>query len=168
MGHLDIPVNILSAMLPSLVIVIGSTEDTHMLSAYFHGLHQAGDDPPRRRATRFMMRKMGVPLLLTVLTTALGFGSNILGNIELIRDFAVSSITMVTNGVITLLLVPLVLSLVGPGKAGAPVVDGPVPGFTGFLSRCWDLAVTVCRTYLIMTFGLCVFCLPRIKFVRDE
>ena len=53
MGHLDIPVNILSAMLPSLVIVIGATEDTHMLSAYFHGLHQAGDNPPRRRATRF-------------------------------------------------------------------------------------------------------------------
>ncbi len=159
MGYLDIPVNILSAMLPSLVIVIGSTEDTHMLSAYFHGLHQAGDDPPRRRATRFMMRKMGVPLLLTVLTTALGFGSNILGNIELIRDFAVSStIAIVANGVITLLLVPLVLSLVGPSKARAPVVDGKVPGFTGFFVTLLGFGRRrFAGPILIMTFGLCAF-----------
>ncbi|MBL6691144.1 MAG: MMPL family transporter [Pseudomonadales bacterium] len=38
MGWLGIPLNILSAMIPSLIIVIGSTEDTHMMAAFFRGL----------------------------------------------------------------------------------------------------------------------------------
>ena len=38
LGWTGVPINILSAMLPSLIIVIGSTEDTHMMAAYFRGL----------------------------------------------------------------------------------------------------------------------------------
>ena len=64
-GVLWVPLNILSAMLPSLIIVIGSTEDTHMIAGYFHGLSKHKEGPPRAFATRFMMRKMGVPLVLT-------------------------------------------------------------------------------------------------------
>ncbi|MEM7407453.1 MAG: efflux RND transporter permease subunit [Pseudomonadota bacterium] len=159
MGLLGIPVNILSAMLPSLIIVIGSTEDTHMLSAYFHGLQQSGDGKPRMRATRFMMRKMGVPLFLTVLTTALGFGSNIFGNIDLIRDFALAStFAIVVNGIITVLLVPMVLSIAGPGKARDTVTDGQVPGFTGFIVTLLGFGRQhFASSILILTVAMCGF-----------
>jgi len=116
MGWAGIPLNILSAMLPTLIIVIGSTEDTHMLAAF---LSETGKHPDRDRAfhIRCMIRKMGVPLLLTILTTALGFAGNIFSGIDLIRDFALAStFAMLANGIITILLVPILLGILGAGN----------------------------------------------------
>ncbi|MFA7431074.1 MAG: MMPL family transporter [Rhodospirillaceae bacterium] len=119
MGHLGIPVNILSAMVPSLVIVIGSTEDTHMLAGYLNGLNHNGTahsrSAQRALATRYMLRHLGLPLILTTVTTVLGFAANGLADIVLVRDFAfASSVAIAGNGLITLLLVPLMLTVFGP------------------------------------------------------
>jgi predicted RND superfamily exporter protein/CRP-like cAMP-binding protein len=136
MGLVGIPVNILSAMLPSLVVVIGSTEDTHLMAAYFHGVSQAESDR-RAFATRFMMKYMGAPLFLTVLTTGLGFASNIFSSIGLIQHFAVASaFAILANGIITILLVPMVLTLFGPVRTRLYRNKQAVSGLPG-------LAVTV-------------------------
>ncbi|OSQ36062.1 MMPL family transporter [Thalassospira sp. MCCC 1A01428] len=119
MGHMGIPINILSAMVPSLVIVIGSTEDTHMLAGYLSGLkhgqaHTVASEK-RRLATLFLIRHLGLPLILTSVTTTLGFAANGLADMSLVRDFAfAASVSIAANGIITLLLVPLILSTVGP------------------------------------------------------
>ena len=76
LGWTGIPINILSAMLPSLIIVIGSTEDTHMMAAYFRGL-QNNEESSREKAVYYMARHISLPLVLTVLTTAFGFSSNV-------------------------------------------------------------------------------------------
>ncbi|RCK40565.1 hypothetical protein TH25_24505 [Thalassospira profundimaris] len=119
MGYFGIPVNILSAMVPSLVIVIGSTEDTHMLAGYLGGLQHSDKDAParekRRLATLFLIRHLGLPLILTSVTTTLGFAANGMADISLVRDFAfAASVAIAGNGIITLMLVPLMLSLFGP------------------------------------------------------
>jgi len=116
LGWTGIPINILSAMLPSLIIVIGSTEDTHLMAAFFRGLSVA-ENEPRREAVKYMASHIGLPMILTVLTTALGFASNMFSDIGLIQHFAIAStFAMITNGMITLLVVPLLLSLFGPNK----------------------------------------------------
>jgi predicted RND superfamily exporter protein len=124
LGWLGIPLNILSAMIPSLIIVIGSTEDTHIMSAFFRGLAM-GEKPekdefdrdPRHQAIRYMATHTGLPLVLTVLTTALGFAANLFSNIGLIQDFAVAStFAIVANGIITVLVVPFLLAQFGPAK----------------------------------------------------
>ena len=47
-------------------------------------------------------------IAVAVLTTALGFGVNVLSSIELIRDFALAStLAILANGIITVTLVPL-------------------------------------------------------------
>ncbi len=58
LGWVGIPLNILSAMLPSLIIVIGSTEDTHMMAAYFRGL-QNNVGNSRDKAVHYMARHIG-------------------------------------------------------------------------------------------------------------
>lgn len=122
LGWVGIPLNILSAMLPSLIIVIGSTEDTHMMAAYFRGL-QNNVGNSRDKAIHYMARHIGLPLVLTVLTTALGFSSNMFSNIGLIQHFAfASTFAMLANGVVTILVVPLLLSVYGPEK-NISVVD---------------------------------------------
>lgn len=116
LGWLGVPINILSAMLPSLIIVIGSTEDTHLMAAYFRGLASAVKEP-RKEAVEYMASHIGLPLLLTVLTTTLGFGSNIFSDIGLIQHFAIAStFAMLANGIITILVVPLILSIFGSDK----------------------------------------------------
>ncbi|RLL56002.1 hypothetical protein D8Y20_00750 [Mariprofundus sp. EBB-1] len=130
MGWAGIPVNILSAMLPTLIIVIGSTEDTHLIGSYLDARRAYPDQEPEF-CVRKMLRKMGLPLLLTISTTVLGFAGNIFSSMELIRDFAIaSSFAMLANGLVTILLVPALLVMMGSSKkSGQPATEG------GFLSR---------------------------------
>ncbi|WP_300455504.1 MMPL family transporter [Desulfobacula sp.] len=158
MGWTNIPLNILSAMLPSLIVVIGSTEDTHMISAYFQGVSQA-DKNHRRFATQFMMKHLGVPILLTVLTTALGFASNTFSSMRIIQTFAVAStFAILANGVITFLFVPMSLSLIGPtrtrifrNKDQVVGLPGMFVRLFGFSKRCFP------RSILLATAILCAF-----------
>jgi uncharacterized protein len=158
MGWTDIPLNILSAMLPSLVVVIGSTEDTHMISSYFLGIAQA-KEKHRAFATRFMMKHMGLPLFLTILTTSMGFASNIFSNIILIQNFATAStFAILANGIITILLVPMILSIMGPrrtrlysNKNKATGLPGLFVRFFGFTNRNFP------RSTLVLTAILCLF-----------
>jgi len=122
MGHVGLPVTLLSSMIPSLIIVIGSTEDTHLLAAYLDGLREGNEEESRaakrRVAIRYMARHMGLPILITSFTTAFGFGSNAISEIPMIQGFAyTTSFAMIANLVVTVLFVPLVLSVIGTTKA---------------------------------------------------
>ncbi len=139
MGWMGIPLNILSAMIPSLIIVIGSTEDTHMMSAFFRGLAERTGDgvaatsrEDRDFAIRYMAKHTGLPMLLTIATTVLGFGSNLFGNITLIQHFAVAStLAILFNGVVTVLIVPPLLSRygkkMGKGKSAEELYGNNLP-----------------------------------------
>jgi predicted RND superfamily exporter protein len=157
MGWLGIPVNILSAMIPSLIIVIGATEDTHMMAAFFRGLEDSGEDP-RGDAIRYTLKHIGLPLVLTALTTALGFGANLFSEIELIQHFAfAATFAMLANGIITLLLVPIVLSVFGPQrKSAAPRIGGP--GIAGSIMKMFRYSQSrFPLRILAITAALCVF-----------
>ncbi len=158
LGWTGVPINILSAMLPSLIIVIGSTEDTHMMAAYFRGL-ESNVENSREKAIYYMAKHISLPLVLTVLTTALGFSSNILSGIGLIQHFAfAATFAMLANGVITILVVPLLLSVYGPEKNTSAVDDTES-------TRLPDIILRVFRYYqdnhpvsvLIFTTVMCGF-----------
>ena len=158
MGWAGIPLNILSAMLPTLVVVIGSTEDTHMMSSYFHGVSQAEEDH-RGFATHFMMKHLGVPLLLTILTTALGFASNIFSSIRLIQHFAIAStFAILANGIITILFVPMVLSVMGPLRTGLFRGGNRLTGLPKLFVRMFGFTKRrFPRSILVVTAILCAF-----------
>ena len=114
MAYAGIPLTLLTAMVPALVMVIGSTEDVHLLAAYMSGLRDGTADR-RAIAVRIMANKVGLPVLITALTTALGFAANAITPIPLIREFAiVSAFAMIANLVVTVIAVPLMLHLFGP------------------------------------------------------
>ena len=158
LGWAGIPINILSAMLPSLIIVIGATEDTHMMAAYFRGL-QENVENPRDKAIYYMAKHIGLPLVLTVLTTALGFSSNILSNIGLIQHFAfAATFAMLANGVVTVLVVPFLLSVYGPEKNTSVVNDTEskrLPGIILKVFRYYQDHYPV--SVLIFTTLMCTF-----------
>jgi hypothetical protein len=159
MGWTGLPVSILSAMLPSLVVVIGATEDTHLMAGYLRGLTaEPGDGDRRAAATRFMVRHLGVPMVLTVATTAMGFASNAVSGIGLIRDFSLAAaFAILANGLITLLLVPLLLNALGP-RRGLPGLDGGTRGFTALVLRVFGAGQRhLPRAIITVTVFLCGF-----------
>ncbi|MBV1878347.1 MAG: MMPL family transporter [Pseudomonadales bacterium] len=120
LGWLGVPLSLLTAMIPSLIIVIGSTEDTHMMAAFFRGIDDDLDKPQsgvtaKYRAIATMFKHTGLPLVLTLMTTALGFASNLFSSIGLIQDFAIAStFAILANGIITIIVVPILLVQFGP------------------------------------------------------
>ena len=148
MGWFGVPINILTVMLPSLVVVIGATEDTFMLASYLEEVTDAGKKAViRKQATRRMMKHMGSPLILTTLTTALGFSSNLLSPIGMIRDFALSAtFAIVANGLVSVLAIPMLLATIGPTPSPRSTKSGKaagLPGLPGMMAtglRWWSSA----------------------------
>jgi uncharacterized protein len=104
-----IPMNALTAAVPSLLIAIGFTEDVHMIAAY-EELVERGLD--KRTAIRTMLEESSLPLLVTSATTVLGFFTLVFTNITGLVQFGwASSIGLTANFVITMLGVPLLLLL---------------------------------------------------------
>ena len=117
MGFMGIPVNIMTSIVPALVIIIGSTEDIHLLAEYAAGVRNGLDRPA---AIGRMADNMGVAVLLTFVTTYLGFLSIALNDIQLLFQFGlVASTGLLFNFVITAVLVPVLLRFIGHRKAEA-------------------------------------------------
>lgn len=155
MGWAGIHLNILNAMLPSLIIAIGSTEDTHLVAGYLRGLHKGIS---RQSAARQMLIKLGVPLILTIITTVLGFASNVFSPISLIKEFAlISTFALFSNGLVTWLLLPIILSWLGPEYKEK--IHGRSPtGVAGFFVRLFTLTRKHFSTgILLFTALLCSF-----------
>ncbi|MDO8597116.1 MAG: MMPL family transporter, partial [Sulfuricaulis sp.] len=134
MGACGFPLTILTAIVPSLVIVIGRAEDTHLISEYMHGIAATRD---RQKAIHYMARKIGLPIFINSATTALGFFSNAITDIALIQQFSyVTGFAMLANLVSTVLVVPLSLSLVGPRQpVQSHAEEGKVSVLTAWLAE---------------------------------
>ncbi|MCU7860104.1 MAG: MMPL family transporter [Candidatus Thiodiazotropha sp. (ex Lucinoma kastoroae)] len=109
MATLGIPVNVMTSIVPALLIIVGSTEDIHLISEY-----QTANRKGVRGllANRFMANHMGIAVLLTFVTTCLGFLSISLNQIDLLQQFGlVTAIGLTLNFIITITLVPACLQL---------------------------------------------------------
>lgn len=135
MAFAGIPLTLLTAMVPALVIVIGSTEDVHLVAAYMSSL--SGDEKDSRAlAIKLMAAKVGLPVLITALTTALGFAANAITPIPLIREFAIASaFAMLANLVVTVLSMPVLLNAFGPRTNPLAGADATPTGLIGVIVR---------------------------------
>ena len=118
LGAMGIPINIMTSIVPALVVVIGSTEDIHLLAEYAAGI-RAGQERPV--AIRRMADNTGLAVLLTFVTTYVGFLSIALNDIELLQQFGLAASTgLLFNYIITVLLVPVILCRFGHRRPDKP------------------------------------------------
>jgi predicted RND superfamily exporter protein len=114
MAALGIPINVMTTIVPVLLIIIGSTEDIHLISEYYHGVESGYE---RKRAVLRMVRLMTLAVMLTFLTSGLGFLATGLNPIQMVREFAIVSASgLAINFLVTVLLVPLLLRYLGEAK----------------------------------------------------
>ena len=111
MGATGLPFNLLTFIVPILVIVIGSTEDVHILSEYAEGMKHTGD---RNSAVTYMAKIVGTAIFLTSLTTFLGFMSISINRITALIQFGlIAGFAMLINPVTTCLVSPMYLKYFG-------------------------------------------------------
>lgn len=141
MCYLGIPITMLSSIVPSLIIVIGATEDIHILCEYMEGMREEGI---REKAIRFVANKVGTAVLLTALTTFLGFLSLATNKITIVQQFGMAAaFGMFVNPFITCMLAPVYLRYFGQ-KEAADEKESFVDHLLGPVSR---LVVKVIRDH---------------------
>ncbi len=115
MTILGIPIQVLTVIMPCLILVLGATEDMHIISEYFKGIEEGGN---KLEAIDYMAHKVSTAIVLTALTTFIGFASIILNDITLLKDFGIScAFGLFVNFWITITMVPAFLRFFGESKS---------------------------------------------------
>ena len=111
-GLLGYRITILTAMLPPLIIVIAIPNILYILNKYYQEYRRIGY---KKKAIRRVVIVIGNASLLTNLTTALGFGTFIFTSSRILVEFGlVASVSIMFVYVISLLLTPILFSLLPP------------------------------------------------------
>lgn len=112
LGGLDIPVNVINNVLPTLIFVIGVSDGIHLIVRYRDEL-QAGVE--QGKALRTTLRHLIVACFLTSFTTAVGFASLYLARIEILKEFGLTAAGGVMLAyLVTVTFVPVSLSFLSP------------------------------------------------------
>jgi len=101
------PINVITAIIPALMVAIGFTEDSHMISEYLHELEEGAT---REEGVRTVAVQTALPVLITTFTTVIGFGSLVTSDITMLIQFGVASaLGLTSNWIISAVIVPVML-----------------------------------------------------------
>ena len=115
MAMIGIPLTLVTAIVPILLIIIGSTEDVHLVSEY---LLAKKEGKSRAEAVTAMASRKGFASLMTFITSWFGFASVVVNPLEVLREFSiVASSGLLFNYLITMMLVPAWLCVFGSRKS---------------------------------------------------
>ena len=101
------PLNVITVIIPALMVAIGFTEDSHMILEYHHEREQG---LAKMDAIKKMSVDAALPVLITTFTTVVGFGSLVTSDITMLIQFGVASaIGLTFNWIISAVVVPVIL-----------------------------------------------------------
>ncbi len=119
MALAHIPLDLLTNMIPPLLVTIGLAEAVHMVLRYEDELVLSKGD--REKAAIATLEAMWLACFVTTFTTAIGFGALVLSDTEALRRFgAVAGIASMVAYAVTVLFVPTLLPSFGPRALGTP------------------------------------------------
>jgi len=114
MGWLGVQFSIISNIMPVLLIAIGTAYGIHFLSKYTEDVAE-GDD--KIEGIQRALGEVGVPIILTGVTTLIGFLSFIGSSLTAVTDFGVfTAIGVGFATVLTITFVPSALTFMGPPR----------------------------------------------------
>lgn len=114
MGALNKDFSPLNAVMPVILISLGTAFGIFILKRYYEEL---GSGLNNKMAIITSITSVGVAVLMAGVTTAAGFGSNLLSDITLIQEFGLfTGFGVLAALFISLTLIPAVISLLGEGK----------------------------------------------------
>jgi predicted RND superfamily exporter protein/CRP-like cAMP-binding protein len=165
MGYFDVPIDFGTLVLPTLLTVVGSAYATHVVARHREEIDAGGT--PGDIAYR-VIRHLGTPVLVTALTTVLGFASLIVYRIEAIQHLGVFSVFGISAlFVLALTFVPAVLTLLRVPQTGT----GREPEsawLTGGLERLGRFDMRHRKTVIAASAIVLVFFTWGIRYMRVD
>ena len=165
MGIMGFGFNPVSVIIPTLLFVMGATEDIHLLSEYMHELEKG---EVKKRAILNMAVKSGTAIFLTSLTTLLGFLTIAPNSIPMLREFGIAaSFGIAINFIITILTVPVILKLYKEPKIIAKKDNRLIKHFTQFLFICITRYRYLVGTLFILCIAISLWGIQKIYIETD-
>lgn len=110
---LGLSLNLLTSLVPALLVIVGSTEDIHLIAEY-RAARQSGQG--RTGAIATMMRRMLLVTAITAFTSLVGMAAISMNPIQMMREFSLAaSLGLALNYLITITLIPAYLNCLGQG-----------------------------------------------------
>ncbi len=118
---LRMPINLVTAIVPPLVITLGLSYAVHLLAEFFEHDHAQAS---RAMRSERVLRRVGMGLLLSGGTTIAGFLALMPGALPAIREFAIlSSLGVAYSTLLMLGFLPGALSLAGTRRHRPPLAE---------------------------------------------
>ncbi len=114
MACLNQDLDIMTVMLPTMIFIAGMSDVVHFFSKYFEELAKGTE---RVKIYPLILKEVGFPTFLTLITTVVGFLSLLFSSIVPIRDFGIyTSVGIIIAFVLTYTLLPALLYLFTPKR----------------------------------------------------
>ena len=114
MAMLGQSLDIMTVMLPTMIFIAGMSDVVHFFSKYFEELSKGTE---RLKIYPLILKEVGFPTFLTLITTVVGFLSLLFSSIKPIKDFGIyTSIGIVIAFILSYTLLPALLYLFTPKK----------------------------------------------------
>jgi hypothetical protein len=124
-------------VLPALILVIGSAGTMHIMTGYYE---EAYVEEPDGGIVERAMGRVWVPVVISAITTAVGFGVLTVNSVPAIRDLGVFAVVgLIALVICALSFLPAALQLLGVGERGAVKAAQLVP-LVRFLTRAGERA----------------------------
>ncbi|MFW6043746.1 MAG: efflux RND transporter permease subunit, partial [Marinilabiliaceae bacterium] len=114
LGMTGFKINILTGMIPPLIIVIGVPNSVFLLNKFHYEFRNHGN---KMKSLQRVIRKIGNATFLTNVTTASGFATFIFTNSQLLVEFGIlAAINILVVFVLSILLIPIIFSFLPDPK----------------------------------------------------
>jgi uncharacterized protein len=131
MGIFGLRMDLLSGLVPIVLIALGSADGIHYMKRYYE---KRGGGVSAAQAAAGSNREIRVPLILTTVTTMVGFGSLAISNFAVIRQFGLlTALGLFFALVVTLTLLPALAAF--ESRAPQPRNGKPRIGLMAGLAR---------------------------------
>lgn len=164
MGYAGLPVTVVSNALPVIMVAVASSYAIHFMNAYYRLADQHKTGPALAEAT---LQKIGLPILITGLTSALGSASLLIFKITSLREFGIiGAAGFLLATFICLTFLPAVCALLKPPARKAY----QSAGLQGFLRALTQMAQNhrraITAAYLLLI-AAAVFFIGKVKIGDD-
>jgi len=114
MGAIGYEITVLTALVPTLVIVIGIPNCIFFINKYHQEYYKHSN---KAKSLQRVITKTGTATLMTNITTAVGFATFIVTNNVLLKEFGViTTINILSIYILSLLIIPIFFSYIPPPK----------------------------------------------------
>jgi len=164
MAWLDIPLSMLTMIVPVFLIAVGTAYCLHLCSGY---LHCARDASSPREAVQRTFSRLTFPTVLAVATTVVGLGSLFINRIPAIQEFALfSCFGMASLLVILLTAFPALMARFPLPSPNSRSLLGMDRLFRGFLEKIVSINTRhqkITISIILLTALLCLLGIFRIR-----